>query len=63
MKAYRLMRNRMMVILGFDFHIASTSNGSVRKYSYVYQANFEISYISIGIKVGLAQSCDIGIVQ
>ena len=50
MKAYRLMRNRMIVILGSDFHIASTSNGSVRKYSYTYQANFEISNVStIGI--------------
>ena len=49
-KAYRLMRNRMIVILGFDFHIASTSKGSVRKYSYAYQANFEISNASISIK-------------
>ena len=49
MKAYRLMRNRMIVMLGFDFHIASTSKGSVRKYSYAYQANFEISNASMGI--------------
>ena len=63
MKAYRLIRNKIMVILNFDFHIASTSKGSVRKYSYEYQANFEISNTSIGIKVGLAQSCDIGIVE
>ena len=33
MKAYRLMRNRMVVVLSFDFHIASTSKDSVRRYS------------------------------
>ena len=41
MKAYRLMRNRMIVMLGFDFHIVLTSEGNVRIYSYAYQAILE----------------------
>ena len=45
MKAYRLMRNRMMVRLSFDFHMTSTSKGAVRRYSYVYQAKLEISML------------------
>ena len=49
-KTYRLIRNRMIVILGFDFHIDSTSKGSVRKYSYAYQASFEISNTSTGTR-------------
>ena len=47
-KAYRLMINRTMVILGLGFHIALTSVGSVRRYSYAYQAKLEISNVSAG---------------
>ena len=65
MKAYRLMRNRMIVILSFDFHIASTSKGSVRKNSYAYQASSSSRMSNpLGvIKLRLAQCCDIDIVR
>ena len=63
MRPYRLKRNRIIVLLGFDFHMTSTSEGSVRKYSYVYQANFKVSNALVGITLKLAQSYDIYVVR
>ena len=58
MKAYRLIKNRMMVMFGFDLHMTSTSKGRVRRYSYAYQAKIEMSNASVGIFHKLTQSCD-----
>ena len=62
MKVYRLMRNKMTVILGFAFQIASTSKGSVRRYSYAYQAKLHVKMNEVSarieLRVGLTQSYD-----
>ena len=57
-KTYRLTRNRMVVILGFDFHIASTSKGNVMRYSYAYQAKLDISNAKGNINHRLTQCCE-----
>ena len=47
----------MTVALGFDFHMTSTSKGSVRRYSYIYKAKRRISDTSADIFRRLAHSC------